>query len=224
MRLVVIGAGGFAREAIEYIKSTYFLNKYIIEYYSVVGCVVTDLSSLGEHDSKELVLGDYDWLRNNKDKFDGFVIGIGSPKARLKVAAALKAEFPEKSFPNINMSNPKLGLQDRSFADREGIIICPGVIGTVNVSIGNFSLINLSVTIGHEAVIGEGCVINPGANISGGVNIGKGVLVGSGACILQYLHVGDFATVGAGAVVTKQVFDGTTVVGCPAKPLLKVVL
>lgn len=218
MRIVVIGAGGFAREAIQYVKLNFSVNKHYIEYHTFVGCVVTDLSTLGEHDSKELVLGDYNWLRENQDKFDGFVIGIGSPKARLKVAAALKEEFPDKSFPSINASNL---FPNNFLANTEGVIVCPGVIGTVNLSIGNFSLINLSVTIGHEAVIGDGCVINPGANISGGVNIGKGVLVGSGACILQYLYVGDFATVGAGAVVTKQVFDGTTVVGCPAKVLLR---
>jgi serine acetyltransferase len=58
-------------------------------------------------------------------------------------------------------------------------------------------------------------------NISGGVDIGRGVLVGTGAQILQYVRVGDGATVGAGAVVRSDVPAGVTVVGIPAKPLEK---
>jgi serine acetyltransferase len=61
-------------------------------------------------------------------------------------------------------------------------------------------------------------VLNPTVNISGGVTLGRGVLVGTGAQILQYVSVGDHATVGAGAVVTKPVAESTTVVGMPAKP------
>ena len=67
-------------------------------------------------------------------------------------------------------------------------------------------MVNISCTIGHEAVIGRGCVLNPTANISGGVELGSGVLVGTGAQILQYLSIGDNAQVGAGAVVTKNTY------------------
>jgi serine acetyltransferase len=47
------------------------------------------------------------------------------------------------------------------------------------------------------------------------------VLVGTGAQILQYVQVGEGAQVGAGAVVTKDVPPGVTVVGIPAKALEK---
>jgi serine acetyltransferase len=51
------------------------------------------------------------------------------------------------------------------------------------------------------------------------VTLGRGVLVGTGAQVLQYITVGDHATVGAGAVVTRDVPPAITVVGIPAKPL-----
>jgi serine acetyltransferase len=41
--------------------------------------------------------------------------------------------------------------------------------------------------------------------------------MGTGAQVLQYLKVGRGATVGAGAVVTKAVPEGVTVMGIPAK-------
>jgi acetyltransferase-like isoleucine patch superfamily enzyme len=39
--------------------------------------------------------------------------------------------------------------------------------------------------------------------------------------VLPKIHVGDWATVGAGAIVTKAVEPGTTVVGIPARPLIR---
>ena len=52
---------------------------------------------------------------------------------------------------------------------------------------------------------------------TGGVIIGKGVLIGSGSTILQYLKIGDFSTVGSGAVLTKSIPDKVTAFGVPAK-------
>jgi acetyltransferase-like isoleucine patch superfamily enzyme len=61
-------------------------------------------------------------------------------------------------------------------------------------------------------------VLNPAVNISGGVRVEDEVLVGTGAQVLQYLTIGRASTVGAGAVVTKDVAPGAVVVGIPAKP------
>ena len=46
-------------------------------------------------------------------------------------------------------------------------------------------------------------------------------LIGSGAQVLQYLRVGSGATVGAGAVVTRDIPKGTAVVGIPAREMTK---
>ena len=47
--------------------------------------------------------------------------------------------------------------------------------------------------------------VNPLAAISGDCRIGPEVLVGTTACVLQGRHVGEGATVGAGACVTRDV-------------------
>jgi UDP-2-acetamido-3-amino-2,3-dideoxy-glucuronate N-acetyltransferase len=47
----------------------------------------------------------------------------------------------------------------------------------------------------------------------------RGASVGSGATIMCGVTIGERAVVGAGAVVTKDVGDGTTVVGNPAREL-----
>jgi acetyltransferase-like isoleucine patch superfamily enzyme len=98
-----------------------------------------------------------------------------------------------------------------------GSIVCAGNIATVHVTVRRWAMVNLACTLGHESEVGAGTVLNPGINLSGGVTLEEGVLLGTGAKVLQYLRVGRGATVGAGAVVTKDVPPGETWVGVPAK-------
>lgn len=212
-KLVILGAGGQARELAWYIEDCNRSG----ESFEVVGFLVSDLTRLGALDSVDRVLGDYDWLRTHHRELDGLALGIGLPSSRLRVANALVAEFPELEWPMI--VHPRACVDRASASLGRGITIGPGVVGTVNVIVEDFALLNFGATIGHEARIGAGTVVNPGANISGGVTLGSGVLVGAGAVVLQYVSVGAGSTVGAGAVVTKDVPAGATVVGVPAKPV-----
>lgn len=212
-RIVILGAGGFARE-VRWLVEEIDAAQPGLEF---LGYVVSDLARPGEHDSKAEVLGDVSWLLANRGKFDALAIGIGTPAARLKVSSELLPQFPEDHWPAL--VHPSARMDRRSARIGPGVLVCAGVMGTVNLNLEPFSLVNLSCTLGHECVIGRGSVLNPTVNISGGVLIGEGALVGTGAQVLQYLKVGKGATVGGGAVVTKDVADGVTVVGAPAKPL-----
>ena len=88
-----------------------------------------------------------------------------------------------------------------------------------------------------EVGIGEGTQIGPavqiyaadhprdpaerraGLEFGRAVSIGKNVWIGGGALILPGIRVGDDAVIGAGAVVTRDVAPGATVVGNPARPI-----
>lgn len=212
-KIVVVGAGGFAREVAWLIREIDRASGGV----EFAGFVVTDPSRLGEHDSRELVLGGYDWLERNRGAVDALAIGIGTPGPRLKVSAELEARFPHLEWPAL--VHPSAIFERASTSLGRGVLVCAGVVGTVNLALEPFAMVNLCCTLGHEARLGEGCVLNPTVNISGGVVLGRGVLVGTGAQVLQYVEVGEGATVGAGAVVTKNVAPGTTVVGVPAKPM-----
>lgn len=213
-KIAVVGAGGFARE-VKWLISEINADS---EVYEFLGFVASDLTKLGEHDSKAEILGDYSWIEANKG-LDCLALGMGTPSARIKVGKELAARFPKVQWPAL--LHPMVRLDRASCVIQEGALLCAGVIGTVNLRLERFAMVNLSCTLGHEAVIGEGSVLNPTVNISGGVKIGRGVLIGTGAQVLQYVKVGDGATIGAGAVVLKDVPPGVTVVGVPAKPCEK---
>lgn len=80
--------------------------------------------------------------------------------------------------------------------------------------------VNTMVHIAHNDEIGENTIITSPAHVCGSVKIGKNCHM-AGAIIRNQRTVADFATVGLGAVVVKDVDSHTTVVGNPAKVMRK---
>lgn len=83
------------------------------------------------------------------------------------------------------------------------------------------------ITVGDGSLIGHNVVLatinhdlepkNNRKNHYAPINIGKKVWIGSNATILAGVTIGDWAVIGAGAVVTKDVPAGAVVGGVPAK-------
>ena len=214
-RIAVIGAGGFAREVAWLIRD---INE-VTPSYEFIGYLVSDLTKVGPHDSANELLGDFSWLSGNRGGVDCLAMGIGNPAVKVRIGEELKAAFPNVEWPAL--IHPSARFDRPSATIAPGVVMCAGVIGTVNLRIDEFAMINLSCTIGHEAVIGIGAVLNPTVNVSGGAHIGNRVLIGTGAQLLQYVVIGDDAVVGAGAVVNKEVPAGDVVAGVPAKSIKK---
>lgn len=108
----------------------------------------------------------------------------------------------------------------------EGAILCPFVTLTSNIRIGKHFHANLYSYVEHDCVIGDFVTFAPGVHCNGNIHIEDHVYIGAGAVIKQGLPgrpliIGRGAVVGMGAVVTKHVPAGVTVVGNPARPLVK---
>jgi len=213
-KLVIIGAGGFARE-VRMLAEDITRDPGGDADFRFAGYLVSDPSHPGPHDSAEEILGDFSWLKDNPDQWDCLAMGIGNAAPRLKVADELEADHGPEYWPAL--VHPSAHFDADSCQVGYGAQICANVIGTVNLVLEPFAMVNLSCTLGHEAVLKRACTLNPSVNISGGVVVGRGVLVGTGAQILQYLEIGDHSIVGAGALVTKSLPEGVTAVGMPAK-------
>ena len=87
----------------------------------------------------------------------------------------------------------------------------------------------MGVVIGETAEIGDDCTLYHGVTLGGTrptreqggqkrhPTIGNNVIVGSGAQVLGPFRVGDGARIGAASVVLREVPDGATMVGNPAR-------
>jgi sugar O-acyltransferase (sialic acid O-acetyltransferase NeuD family) len=102
-----------------------------------------------------------------------------------------------------------------------GACLSPFVTLTSNIRIGRCFHANVYSYVEHDCVIGDFVTFAPGAKVNGNVTIGDHAYIGAGALIRQGLRIGAGAIVGMGAVVTRVVPPGVTVVGNPAKPLIK---
>lgn len=99
----------------------------------------------------------------------------------------------------------------------DGTVIAEHAIVTAETKIGRFVKINTAATVTHECVIGDYATIAPRAVLLGRVKVGEGAYIGANTAVLPGLTIGKGAVIGAGAVVTKNVPDGETWVGVPAR-------
>lgn len=108
----------------------------------------------------------------------------------------------------------------------EGAILSPFVTLTSNIRIGRYFQANLYSYVEHDCLIGDFVTFAPSVRCNGNVVIEDHVYIGAGAIIKQGkpekpLVIGRGAVVGMGAVVTRDVAPGVTVVGNPARPMTK---
>lgn len=94
-----------------------------------------------------------------------------------------------------------------------GTHVAQGIWPSDVTRIGAHSKIDAQCHIGHGAQIGRSVFVAAGAVIGGNTKIGDGVWIGINATVSNRLTIGANARVSLGAVVTKNVEEGTTVTG-----------
>jgi sugar O-acyltransferase (sialic acid O-acetyltransferase NeuD family) len=207
-QLAIYGAGGLGREVLSLVRA--------LDNWEVLGFIDDALPVNAKIDGSH-VLGGFDILHTlNSDT--SIVLAFGDPKVKrdiLKRIGTMSLQF-------ATIIHPSATIQDRdSIAIGEGSVIAAGVILTTGIQIGKHVLLNLNATVGHDTTIGNFSSVMPGVNIAGGVTLLDGALIGSGANIINGKTVGSYSVVGMGSVVLHDVASGSTVVGVPAKELLK---
>ena len=205
--IVIIGAGGFGREVKMLIDQ---INEGLLQY-NLLGFYDDSVQKGTEVFGLE-VLGSIEEL-NQVTKPTAISIAIGSPKVKKDIKD--KLSNPMLSFPRLIHPSVVLGIPSETIGI--GAIICAGTIITVNITIGEFVILNLGCTVGHDTVIGNYCSFMPQSNIAGEVILGEAVYVGMGVGIINQVTVGNNVTLGAGSVVVKNIPSNCLAVGIPAK-------
>ncbi|MFN7299937.1 MAG: acyltransferase, partial [Bacteroidota bacterium] len=108
----------------------------------------------------------------------------------------------------------------------QNVVVSPGVVLGNNVKVQNNVSIYTGVTCDDDVFLGPSCVFTNVTNPRSAVNrrdqyakthVGQGASIGANATIVCGHDIGQFAFIGAGAVVTKNVPDYALVIGNPAR-------
>lgn len=110
----------------------------------------------------------------------------------------------------------------------QNVVISPDVVLGNNVKIQNNVSVYTGVTCADDVFLGPSCVFTNVTNPRSGVNrrgqyskthVGKGASIGANATIVCGHDIGEYAFIGAGSVVTKNVPAYALLVGNPAKQI-----
>lgn len=93
--------------------------------------------------------------------------------------------------------------------------ICRGMLS--DTLIGAQAKLGSLVYVGHGCVVAANAWVSAGTVLAGHSSAGAGALVGIGAVVVDNVAVGARAMLGAGSVVTRDIPDGDTQMGVPAR-------
>jgi len=208
--VAVYGAGGFGREVLSMLEE---LNGKT-GVFNPVGYFDDGLKA-GEPVNGHEVLGGMSELNAYPGPL-ALVVALGSPALKRRIVGAI--DNPGVFFPSV-VDLTALVSDPFHVTMGKGCVVCGGTMITTNVRLGDFVILNLGCTVGHDTIVGSYSSFMPSVNISGEVTIGEGVYAGTGAKIINRLEIGAGTVVGAGAVVTSSLPSRCTAVGVPAKPV-----
>ena len=204
--IAVYGASGFGREVMPLVKA-----------------------EANEQNSKFIFVDDAKANGTSILSFDEFV-QYPEPEKQIVIAIAssqVREDLARKcgvsNVPVLSVkANNAVVLDDVMIG--EGSILCSFTHLTSNVKIGRHFHANIYSYVAHDCIIGDYVTFAPGVKCNGNVHIDDHAYIGTGAILRQGspdkpLHIGSGAVVGMGAVVTKDVGAGQTVIGNPARPM-----
>jgi sugar O-acyltransferase (sialic acid O-acetyltransferase NeuD family) len=210
----VYGASGFGREIMPVMRQQ-FAGRFGLNEFVFVDDDCNEVEANGHK-----IISYEEFLAFSAS---GKYVSIAISNSKVREGLEKKCESDGIEFVTVHPANTV-------FTD--GVDLTPGaiinqyVVLSSNIKVGRQFHINSYSYIGHDCIIGDYVTFAPAVKCNGNVVIEDHAYIGTGAILRQGtsekpLIVGCGAVVGMGAVVTKDVPAGVTVVGNPAKVMVR---
>lgn len=152
-------------------------------------------------------IADYDNYRDCE-----FVIAIGNPYIREKISN----ELPVKWYTAIH---PTAVISSLDVEIGEGTVIMANAVVNPSARIGKHCIINTGAIVEHDNILEDYVHLSPNVTLAGIVKVGKSTHIGAGSCTKQVLNIASNCVIGAGSVIVKDITESGTYVGVPARKI-----
>ena len=209
--LVLVGAGGFARETAEAVRALnaagagWRLAGYLDDNPALHGTVIDGLRVLGGTARLASMPG------------VSVVVCTGRPGnyvSRPRIVEALA--LPPERYATI--IHPAASVSSTSRVGPGSVLLAQTVL-TAAVTVGSHVAVMPQVALTHDNLLGDFATIASGVRLGGGVQVGRCAYVGAGALVREQRSIGPYALVGMGAVVTRDIPPCEVWAGVPARYL-----
>lgn len=195
-RLVIIGAGGHGKVAADIAaKMGYEEILFLDDDEGIKAC------------GRYPVIGKSEMIGETEG--DVF-IAIGNPVVR----KAMQESIGEERL--AILIHPSAVIADDAVIEK-GTIVMAGAVVNPGSRIGKGCIINTCASVDHDCRLGEYVHVAVGAHVAGQVEIGAGTWIGAGATVSNHLRICSGCMIGAGAAVVRDIEEGGTYVGVPAR-------
>lgn len=203
-RMIIVGAGALGRE-VEVLARTDQANG---KEWFIAGYLDTRPDALHGIELEAEVIGDpYTYVPQASDIF---IVAIGDPRLKRKLVAPLRLKSAQ--FVSLRTSvrlSPRVKVGASVFGDFARV--------SVESVIGDYVFVGDDCVLGHDVRVGDYSHLGTRCFVAGRVRISEDVVVHPMSSIGVGVKIGRGATVGLGSVVFKDVPEGATVVGNPAR-------
>jgi sugar O-acyltransferase (sialic acid O-acetyltransferase NeuD family) len=207
--ILILGAGGFAREAAEAIRA----QAEAEGRWHLLGFLDDDPARHGDLLEGVPVLGPLEAVAGHPDA--RVIACMGHPGnffTRKRVVRRLN--LPSERWATVIHPSAVLAASTEVGC---GSVILASVVTTAAVRIGEHVAIMPATVMTHDNEVGDYTTFGAGVRLAGRVRILEGAYVGSAALIRQDLEIGEWSLLGMGSVVTHSVPSGEVWAGVPAR-------
>lgn len=209
--LLLVGAGGFAREAAEAVRA---VNSQA-PTWDLLGFLDDDPGKQGTTIGGLRVLDAIDAVHDYPDA--QVILCPGRPDNYvIRRILSDRLDLDEDRYATV--VHPAASVGDTCSVGA-GSVLLAHVDLTADVVVGRHVLIMPQVVVTHDVRVDHWATLTSGVRLGGGCHIAQGAYIGSGACLREGINVGEWAMIGMGALVTHDVPAHRLWFGVPARDM-----